>query len=80
MRSSHTGQEFESGVLHQLRGLNEPAPGVEVVNGQEEQSSWIGGRQNFLNESGRKRGNAGWLTHHDTKLAKCFQLLGLLET
>ena len=47
-----TGAEFESGDVHERRGCNEPAPGVEAEDGREE---WAGGRQNYANESGRRR-------------------------
>jgi hypothetical protein len=43
-----TGTEFESGDVHERRGRNEPAPGVEAEDGREE---WSGGRQNYANES-----------------------------
>ena len=55
VRTSYSGAQFESGEVYRRRGVNEPAPGVEVVNGREEQSSWSGGHQNFSHESGRKR-------------------------
>ena len=39
---------FESGDVHERRGRNEPAPGVEAEDGREE---WSGGRHNYANES-----------------------------
>ena len=47
-----TGAEFESGDVHERRGRNEPAPGVEAEDSREE---WSGSRQNYANESGRRR-------------------------
>ena len=59
VRSSHSGEQFESGEVQRRRGLNEPAPGVDVTDGREQESStWSGGRTNYSNESGttgRKR-------------------------
>ena len=46
-----TGAEFESGDVHERRGRNKPAPGVEAEDGREE---WSGSRQNYANESGRR--------------------------
>ena len=46
-----TGADFESGDVHERRGRNEPAPGVEAEDGREE---WSGSRQNYANESGRR--------------------------
>ena len=46
-----TGAEFESSDVHERRGRNERAPGVEAEDGREE---WSGSRQNYANESGRR--------------------------
>ena len=54
VRSTHTGAEFESGEVYARRGRNEPAPGVEAVEGRE-QSEWSGGHTNYSHESGRRR-------------------------
>ena len=35
VRTSYSGAQFESGEVYRRRGVNEPAPGVEVVNGRE---------------------------------------------
>ena len=52
VRTTHAGAQFESGEVYELRGRNEPAPGVEAEDGREE---WAVGRQNYANESGRRR-------------------------
>ena len=39
----HTGSDFESGAVHRARGINEAVPGVDVVDGREEERSWAGG-------------------------------------
>ena len=55
VRSAHTGAQYESGEVYTRRGRNEPAPGVDVVDGREEQSEWSGGHANYSEESGRRR-------------------------
>ena len=55
VRTSHTGTQFESGEVYERRGRNEPAPGVDAVDGREQQSEWSGGHSNYSNEAGRRR-------------------------
>jgi hypothetical protein len=55
VRTTHAGAQFESGEVYELRGRNEPAPGVEVEDGREEEQQWTGGRQNYATDSGRRR-------------------------
>ena len=33
----HSGAEFQSGAVHRARGVNEAVPGVDVVDGREEE-------------------------------------------
>jgi hypothetical protein len=51
----HTGSDFESGAVHRARGINEAVPGVDVVDGREEERSWAGGNSNFSESDGRRR-------------------------
>jgi hypothetical protein len=51
----HAGSEFESGAVHRARGINEAVPGVDVVDGREEERSWAGGNSNFSESDGRRR-------------------------
>ena len=38
----HSGAEFQSGAVHRARGVNEAVPGVDVVDGREEEGGWAG--------------------------------------
>ena len=54
VRTTHSGAEYESGEVHRRRGLNEETPGVDAVDGREEQSTWSGGHENFSMASGQE--------------------------
>ena len=54
VRTTHTGAQFESGEVYERRGRNEPAPGVDAVDGRE-QSDWSGGHANYSEDAGRRR-------------------------
>ena len=40
VRSAHSGAQYESGEVYRGRGLNEPAPGVDAVDGREQEGTW----------------------------------------
>ena len=52
---ARSGAEFESGARDRARGANEAVPGVDVVDGREQDDGFRGGHTNYAEADGRRR-------------------------